>query len=153
MPGKVNPVIPEYVISSAHKIYSNDTLISNLSGQGCLELNAYIPVIGNAIIESLKLLISCNKTIKENLIIGLSIEHKTALENLMISPSITTALLPFIGYHKSAMLANKMKDDNISIIKANDELKLIDSSKLKEILSPQYLLKSGFTIKDITRGA
>ena len=34
MPGKINPVIPEFVISAAHKIYSNDVLISSLSGQG-----------------------------------------------------------------------------------------------------------------------
>ena len=36
MPGKINPVIPEFVISAAHKIYSNDVLISSLSGQGLL---------------------------------------------------------------------------------------------------------------------
>ena len=52
MPGKINPVIPEFVISAAHKIYSNDVLISSLCGQGTLELNAYLPVIGCAVIES-----------------------------------------------------------------------------------------------------
>jgi len=56
MPGKVNPVIPEFVISAAHKIYSNDMLITSLSAQGCLDLNAYLPVIGHALLESLKLL-------------------------------------------------------------------------------------------------
>ncbi len=44
MPGKVNPVIPEYVISCAHRVYSNDQLIAGLSAQGCLELNAYLPL-------------------------------------------------------------------------------------------------------------
>ena len=46
MPGKINPVIPEFVISVAHKVYSNDNLISSLCGQGAFELNAYLPVIG-----------------------------------------------------------------------------------------------------------
>ena len=63
MPGKVNPVIPEFVISAAHKVYSNDLLISSLSGQGCLELNAYLPVIGAAVIESINLLISSDRTL------------------------------------------------------------------------------------------
>jgi aspartate ammonia-lyase len=45
MPGKVNPVIPEFVVSAAHKIYSNDMLITSLSAQGCLDLNAYLPTI------------------------------------------------------------------------------------------------------------
>jgi len=57
MPGKINPVIPEFVVSVAHKVYANDQLISSLSAQGCLELNAYLPVIGHALLESLKLLV------------------------------------------------------------------------------------------------
>ncbi len=60
MPGKVNPVIPEYVISCSHRVYSNDQLIAGLSAQGCLELNAYLPVIGHALLDSLKLLISAD---------------------------------------------------------------------------------------------
>ena len=63
MPGKINPVIPEFVISASHKIYSNDVLVSSLCGQGTLELNAYLPVIGCAVIESINLLISCNHSL------------------------------------------------------------------------------------------
>jgi len=63
MPGKINPVIPEFVISAAHKVYVNNQLITQLAGQGTLELNAYIPVIGHAMLESLKLLIAANKTL------------------------------------------------------------------------------------------
>jgi len=58
MPGKVNPVIPEYLISIAHKVYANDQLISGLSGQGVLDLNPYLPQIGDAMLESLSLLIA-----------------------------------------------------------------------------------------------
>jgi len=67
MPGKINPVIPEFVISSVHRVYANDQLITSLCAQGCLELNAYLPVIGVSIIESLKLLIAADHTLKLNL--------------------------------------------------------------------------------------
>src|SRR5450759_2450788 len=79
MPGKINPVIPEFVISAAHKIYSNDVLISSLSGQGVLELNPYLPVIGCAIIESINLLISCNSTLLHNLFTGMTINESAAV--------------------------------------------------------------------------
>jgi aspartate ammonia-lyase len=101
MPGKVNPVIPEFVISAAHKIYSNDMLISSLCAQGCLDLNAYLPVIGHALLESLKLLIAADKTIAENLIEGLSIPNGLGASRLFKSPAITTALSPIIGYRHS----------------------------------------------------
>jgi aspartate ammonia-lyase len=149
MPGKINPVIPEFVISAVHKIYSNDVLISSLSGQGTLELNAYLPVIGSAIIESLNLLISCNVTLLKNLFTGLLVNETAGFEAVINSPSVTTALNPHIGYHKAAELALLMKDKKINIFEANKILKIIDEAKLKTILEPENLLKLGFSLEDL----
>jgi len=149
MPGKVNPVIPEFVISAAHKVYANDVLISSLCAQGCLELNAYLPVIGHAIIESLKLLIAANKTAKNNLFEGMKVNSGNALKNLMKSPSITTALNPYIGYHNASNLAIEMKHSGCSIFEANHKLHLIDEEKLTQILQPQNLLKLGYSLNDL----
>ena len=149
MPGKINPVIPEFVISAAHKIYSNDVLITSLSGQGTLELNAYLPVIGCAVIESINLLISCNVTLLNNLFTGLIINEASGYKALINSPSITTALSPHIGYHKAAEIASLMKEKKIDIFEANGILKFIDHAKLKTILQPGNLLKLGFALDDL----
>lgn len=149
MPGKVNPVIPEFVISAAHKIYSNDMLISSLSAQGCLDLNAYIPTIGHALLESLKLLIAADQTIALHLIDGLSITSGTGAARLFNSPAITTALSPLIGYKKAALLSKEMKSAGCDVFEANKNLKLIDGEKLKTILKPENLLKTGFTLSDL----
>ena len=149
MPGKINPVIPEFVVSSSHKIYSNDVLISSLSGQGTLELNAYLPVIGCAVIESINLLISCNISLLNNLFTGLKINEEAGYKALINSPSITTALTPQIGYHQSARIAYLMKEKSINIFEANKILNLIDDNKLKTLLQPGNLLKLGFTLDDI----
>jgi len=149
MPGKVNPVIPEFVISAAHKIYSNDMLISSLSAQGCLDLNAYLPVIGHALLESLKLLIAADKTIADNLIDGLSISAGLGAERLFKSPAITTALSPLIGYRKAVLLSKEMKSSGCDVFEANAKLKLLDEEKLKNVLKPENLLKTGFTLSDL----
>jgi aspartate ammonia-lyase len=149
MPGKINPVIPEFIISSAHKVYSNDMLVSSLSGQGTLELNAYLPVIGYAIIESINLLISCNISLLQNLFNGLEVNETSGYNALINSPSVTTALTPHIGYHKAAKIAELMRDKNIDIFEANTILKVLDDSKLKFILQPGNLLKLGFSIDDL----
>jgi aspartate ammonia-lyase len=149
MPGKINPVIPEFVISSAHKIYSNDVLISSLAGQGTLELNPYLPVIGCAIIESVNLLISCNISLLKNLFSGLILNKESGYKALICSPSVTTALTPHIGYHKAAELAVVMKEKNMNIFEANDILKLLEDSKLRSILLPGNLLKLGFSLDDL----
>jgi aspartate ammonia-lyase len=150
MPGKINPVIPEFVITATHKIYSNDILISALSGQGCLELNAYLPMIGAAVIESLNLLIASDYTLLHNLFKGLVLNESAGYDALMKSPSVTTALIPYIGYHKAVEIASLMKEKKINIFEANGILKIIDDSKLKIILKPSNLLKLGFTLNDLT---
>ncbi len=149
MPGKINPVIPEFVISASHKIYSNDILVSSLCGQGCLELNAYLPVIGFAVLESIKLLISSCKTTENNLIDGLVVNESTGYYSLIHSPSVTTALTPHIGYHKAAELAKLMKEKKCDIFEANRILNIIEEARLKEILQPGNLLKLGFSLEDL----
>lgn len=149
MPGKINPVIPEYVISAAHRVYSNDILISSLSGLGTLDLNAYLPSIGCALIESLKLLISCNITLLKNFFEGLEINETAGYNDVIFSPSVTTALVPHIGYNKAADLAKLMKEKRIDIFEANSLLRSIDSEKLKVILQPGNLLKLGFSLDDL----
>lgn len=149
MPGKVNPVIPEFVISAAHRVYSNDMLIGSLSAQGCLDLNAYIPVIGVAMIESLKLLIAAGSTLRENLLEGVTVMKEVTNKRLYSSPSITTSLVPFIGYERSAQLARLMKEEKIDIFEANDRLKLVGNSILKKALKPENLLKTGYSVNDL----
>jgi aspartate ammonia-lyase len=150
MPGKVNPVIPEFVISGAQRIYSNDNLITNLCAQGCLELNAYLPAIGHAMIESLKLLIAMGSTLRENLLQDLTVNADVAIRRLMQSPAISTALLPYIGYHKAGELAKLMKSTGMDIFHANRELALLPEQKLQQILKPDNLLKLGYSLNDLS---
>ena len=149
MPAKINPVIPEFIISSAHKTYSNDNMISNLCGQGCLDLNAYLPAIGHALLESIQLLTACNITLRENLLEGIIIAGEVSTKKLFESSSITTALLPYIGYNKSAQLAEEMKNTKTDIFEANDNLQLMPRKKLEEILKPENLLMEGFSVKNM----
>lgn len=148
MPGKVNPVIPEFVISTAHKVYANDVMISNLSGQGCLELNAYLPSIGHALLDSIKLLIAANNTLAENLFKELSIQSNSTEENVLYNPSVATALSPYVGYHEAAKLAKEMKKNSCTILEANNKLEILSIDKLKELITPEELLKLGFVLSE-----
>ncbi len=150
MPAKVNPVIPEFVISTSHKVYSNDMLISNLCGQGCLDLNAYLPLIGHSILESLKLLINANYSLSENLIQDLKINPKASYETLIKSPVISTALIPYIGYDKAGEIAEYMKKENKDIFEACEHTGYVEKSKLESILKAGNLLKMGFSLEDIS---
>jgi len=149
MPGKVNPVIPEYLVSSAHRIYANDQVITSLSAQGCLELNAYLPGIGCAMLESLKLLISMNRAMKEHMLDGLEVDKEKARTKLYGSPAVTTALSPLIGYHRAAELSRTMKESECNVFEANEKLQIVDKTQLEKLMEPDRLMKKGFTMDDI----
>lgn len=149
MPGKVNPVIPEFIISSVHQIYANDMLISNLSARSDLELNAYLPSIGNALLENLKLLIAANQSLEKNLLLGIKIDIQNSEEEFYKSATLTTVLSPLIGYHKAAEMAKLMKQKQVNIFHANQELSFLGEEKLKEMMKPESLTALGFSIKDL----
>ncbi len=150
MPGKINPVICEYIIACAQKIQSNDQLLGQLCAQGQLDLNAMLPQIGHALLESLRLLKGMNQTLLDNVFRDLEIDSKKAETLFFRSTGLCTALLPHIGYHKAQALAQEMKKNNQTIFEANASLNLLDTEKLKEILKPTRLLQKGFSLKDLS---
>jgi len=148
MPNKVNPVIAEFVISAAHKIYANDMLVSSLCGQGCLELNAYLPLIGHSVIDTLKLLIASCNTLANNMLNGLEIDVFETENQLSRSTAIVTALTPYIGYNKAAELSKLMKAEKISVFEANQKLKILPEDRLANLLNSNSLMRTGFTLGD-----
>lgn len=149
MPGKVNPVIVEYCITVAHKVYANDQLISGLTGLGCLELNAYLPEIGNAVLSSIKMLCKACESLSEFLIKGIVFNDEIARQKLYRSPAITTVLLPHIGYHHATLLSKEMQASGTTIFEANEKLKIIDPEKLVRFTKDDYLLQQGFSLNDL----
>jgi len=84
-----------------------------------------------------------------NLFSGLIINEAAGYNALIYSPSVTTALSPYIGYHKAAEVASLMKEKKIDIFEANRILKVIEDEKLKSILQPGNLLKLGFSLDEL----
>jgi len=149
MPGKVNPVIPEFQISISHKVYANDQMIANLAARGCLDLNAYLPSIGLAFIESFNLLCSGCKSMTENLLKDMKVSAKNEQDDVFKNPSITTALVPYIGHKKAALLARDMKESNTTVFESNGKLAILPEGKILRILQPSSLTAKGFSLKDI----
>lgn len=149
MPAKVNPVIAEYCISVAHQVYSNDSLITSLSAQGCLELNAYLPLIGHALLESLQLLSSCHQVLSDKLLKGLSIDASAAFRRIIASPAVTTLLVPALGYHQATDIAKRMRQTGWTIFQVNEQMNFMPDEALAALISPSEVLKGGFSIDDI----
>jgi fumarate hydratase class II len=105
MPGKVNPVIPEAVLMVCAKVIGNDATIAWAGASGSFELNVAIPVMGTALLESIRLLANSSVALADKTIDGLEANLVRAMALAESSPAIVTPLNKIIGYENAAKIA------------------------------------------------
>ena len=130
MPGKVNPVIPEAVLMVCARVIGNDATVTWAGASGNFELNVAIPVMGNALLESIRLLSNSMRLLADKTVKGLvaNVERSRALAES--SPSIVTPLNKFIGYEAAAKIAKHSVAKSITVREAVIELGYVDGVKL-----------------------
>ena len=106
MPGKVNPVIPESVRQVGAQVIGNDAAVTVGGLSGELELNVMIPLMARNVVESIRLLANVSRLFVDRCIAG---TEATGRGRELVERSLmqVTALVPEIGYERSAGLAKK----------------------------------------------
>lgn len=130
MPGKVNPVIPEAVLMVCARVIGNDATVTWAGASGNFELNVAIPVMGNALLESVRLLANSMRVLADKTISGLEVNEARARALAESSPSIVTPLNKFIGYEAAAKIAKHSVTKGITVREATIELGYVDGEKL-----------------------
>jgi fumarate hydratase class II len=107
MPGKVNPVICESTLMVCSRVVGNDATIAWAGASGAFELNVQIPVMGQALLESARLLGRASALLAERCVDGIEalVEHDRALAEG--SPAIVTPLNRYLGYDAAAGVAKR----------------------------------------------
>ncbi|MBS1861628.1 MAG: aspartate ammonia-lyase [Actinobacteria bacterium] len=80
MPGKVNPVIPEFVNQLAFRVYGADTAAAHALAAGQLQLNAMLPLVAHELFEAQHALQIAAATLGDRCIDGLSYRHERVAE-------------------------------------------------------------------------
>jgi aspartate ammonia-lyase len=111
MPGKVNPVIPEMVIQVGIKVAANDFAVSAAAARGELELNAFSPIIADALLESLSLLNRAVFLFRTRCVETLSPNRERCAELLAASYAFAASYGGRLGYDRvSAIIAENRGD-------------------------------------------
>lgn len=130
MPGKVNPVIPEAVMMVVARVIGNDAAVAWAGASGNFELNVAIPVMGNSLLESIRLLTNSLTLLADKTVTGLEANIDRARALAESSPSIVTPLNKYIGYEAAAKIAKHAVAKSITIREATIELGYVDGEKL-----------------------
>ncbi|GFN34462.1 aspartate ammonia-lyase [Tepidimicrobium xylanilyticum] len=143
MPGKVNPVIPEVMNQIAFNIIGNDLTITMAVEAGQLELNAFCPIIFYKLFESIETLTNGVETLVENCIKGITANKERCEALVNNSIGIITSICPYVGYKKATIIANKALETGETVKNIIINEKIIEPSKLQEILDPISMTEIG----------
>jgi aspartate ammonia-lyase len=139
MPGKVNPVIPELVNLVAFRVMGNDYTVTLAAHSGQLQLNAYEPIEGLAMMESQHLLYTTSKTFRTKCVEGITVNKETLEHYMETTVGIVTALNPVLGYEKATELAAEAYKTNKGILEVVREKKLLTEQQINDLLDPVKL--------------
>jgi aspartate ammonia-lyase len=139
MPGKVNPVIPELVNIIAFRVMGNDYAVSIGAHHGQLQLNAYEPLAGLAVLESQALLFRGSMAFREKCVDGITINEKVLARYMETTVGIVTALNPVLGYEKATELAAEAYKSGKGIMEIIREKKILTEAQIKDLLDPVKL--------------
>jgi fumarate hydratase, class II len=143
MPGKVNPVLAEALMMVAARVMGNHTTITIAASRGNLELNAMMPVLAAALLESLVLLANGCRAFTQRCVAGIQANPERCKELLERNPSIATALNPLIGYDRAAEVAKEAAKDGVSVRDVVLRRGLIPADQIDEALDVRAMTERG----------
>jgi fumarate hydratase, class II len=136
MPGKVNPVLCESVNQVAARVMGNDVTVGYAASQGILELNTYLPVIADALLESATLLANVAVTFAERCVAGIEVDEARTRGYAERTSALATALNPIIGYERAAAIVKAAQASGRSIIDVVVAEGVLTLDEARRVLDP-----------------
>jgi fumarate hydratase class II len=140
MPGKVNPTQIEALTMVCAQVIGNDTAIAVGAMSGHFELNVFKPMIIYNFLQSAGLLADSIVSFNEKALQGITPNTHSIEQNLNSSLMLITALNPHIGYEKSAKIAKKAFDENLSLKEAALQLGFVTEHQFDLWVDPRKMI-------------
>ncbi len=143
MPGKVNPVIPEAVTQAALMVSAYDQAIASAASLGSLELNAFLPLIADALLTSVDLLAGACDILARLCVDGIEADAGRCRQSVETSTATATALVPALGYSAAARLAAEAAASGRGIRELAVVGGLRDAAAFDALISPEAVCRLG----------
>jgi fumarate hydratase class II len=143
MPGKVNPVLPEAVSQVVAQVIGNDAAVAFGGAAGNLELNVMLPVIARNLLESIRLLAAVSVVFADKCVSGIEADVERCRTYALSSPSIGTALNPYIGYEEAAKVIKASLAEGKDLRTVVLERGLLSEEEVDKALDVEAMTRGG----------
>jgi aspartate ammonia-lyase len=144
MPGKVNPVIAEFVGNIALNAIARDTAITLGVANGQLELNTFYPLIAHNLLCMIDELMEACMKFSRHLIVGLEVDRQRCRERVESSTAVITAFVGRLGYERAAAIAEKATRENKTIRQVLIEERVCTEQEFEQMTSAEAVTSLGF---------
>jgi len=139
MPGKVNPVIPELVNQICYQIIGYDAVVSMAAESSELELCMAEPIIAYDLLHGMMILKNACVTLTSRCVVNIEANREVCRRYVENSIGLVTALVPVIGYEKSAGIAKEALKTGGSVYELVMEKGWMTQAQLDDMLRPDNM--------------
>lgn len=139
MPGKVNPVMSEMLIQICTQVIGNDAVVALACRDSIFELNVMMPVMGRALLESIRLLTNGVKVFTERCVAGIEADAERCEQMIEQSLAMCTSLAPEIGYDQAAAIAKEAYASGRTVREVALAQGALPAERLNEVLNPESM--------------
>ena len=150
MPGKVNPVIPEAATQAAMKAMGNDSVIAAACAAGSLELNAFLPLIADCLLENLDVLARADDVLARLCVDGIEADEERCRAHVENSTAAATALVPALGYERAGEAARLAKEQGKTLRLIVTELGWMSAAEFDKAINPEAVCRLGSPARRVT---
>ncbi len=136
MPGKVNPTQAEALTMVVAQVIGNDVTIGFASSQGNFELNVFKPVIIYNFLQSVNLLSDAINSFNLNCVMGIKPNLEVINNHVNQSLMLVTALTPYIGYEKAAIITKTAFNEQTTLKAAAIKLGYLTETEYDKYVNP-----------------
>ena len=122
MPGKANPVIPEMVMQVSLRVMANDQAVAMAAAHGEFELNAFLPLIADSLLESLSLLNRAVSLFHGKCVAILEPDRENCARHLDASYAFAIDYTPHLGHDAVDRVIAKNRGDRQKIRNELEEM-------------------------------
>ena len=143
MPGKINPVIPEAAIQAAQLVQGNHVTVTQACASGNLELNAFLPLVADRLLESVAVLDGAVDALTRHCVEGMTANADTCDRQVQTSTAALTALVEPLGYATCQKLAEALCETGESLPELCERLGLMSAEAARAAISPESVNRLG----------
>ncbi|SMG26238.1 fumarase, class II [Dethiosulfovibrio salsuginis] len=140
MPGKVNPTQVEAITMISVQVMGNDAVVGIAASQGNFQLNVFMPVMINAVLQSVRLLSDGINSFTERCLKGLEADEERLSSTRDRSLMLVTALAPALGYDTAASVAKKAHQERTTLKEAAVSMGVLTGDEFDKLVVPERMV-------------